>query len=325
MLKRIFNNKKKMNKLSNSVSIIKCKLGGQVPLILSWKLTDDCDFNCCYCNSRKRGLKGIHHEVLKKAISRFYKLGTRRIGFTGGEPLLYKNISDIIEHSRKLGIYTSISTNGWQLDKKIDVIKNIDEVIISLDGRRSFHDKNRRKGSYDKIIRFLKKNSQNHITTKITTASVITKNSIDNINHIIELSKKYGFNCSFQIVRDMTNLSPKEEELKNIVELLINSKKKGISIIHSYSTLRRFLKNPHNTSNSCYAGKIMMMVDSDGYVFPCHDIKGFNPKSIFGGVDDAVENCMEKKCNGCSCNAYTEINQLITLHPETIYNALRNF
>ncbi|MCD6412115.1 radical SAM protein [bacterium] len=50
-------------------------------------------------------------------------LGTKRIQFTGGEPLLRKDIGKIIDYCKKLGILTTVSASGVKVKEKIKKIK----------------------------------------------------------------------------------------------------------------------------------------------------------------------------------------------------------
>lgn len=81
-------------------------------LYLSVAVTTTCNFRCSFCS--KAGQEPLHldskllYSVLQEAI----ELGLTKVEFTGGEPLLYPGILDLIEDLRGQGITTLLVTNG---------------------------------------------------------------------------------------------------------------------------------------------------------------------------------------------------------------------
>ncbi len=89
-------------------------------------VTDRCDFRCVYCMSEqmtflpKRELLTL--EELDRLCSAFIRLGVRKLRLTGGEPLVRRNLMELI---RSLGRHLdsgaleelTLTTNGSQLEK----------------------------------------------------------------------------------------------------------------------------------------------------------------------------------------------------------------
>ena len=60
--------------------------------------------------------------------------GVLFMGFEGGEPLLRRDLPQILEESSKR-FYTSLVTNGWLLKEKVKEIEDyLDHLFVSLDG-----------------------------------------------------------------------------------------------------------------------------------------------------------------------------------------------
>lgn len=86
-------------------------------------VTDRCDFRCVYCMSEhmeflpKRELLTL--EELERLCSAFIRLGVRKLRFTGGEPLVRRNLMWLFERlSERLGEgldELTLTTNGSQL------------------------------------------------------------------------------------------------------------------------------------------------------------------------------------------------------------------
>jgi len=104
-------------------------------------ITDKCNLKCVYCMPSK-GLKFFKDsEVLTdEEIVRFVSIarrhGLRKVRITGGEPLIRKNIIQMVSSLKKTGIQDlSLTTNGILLSKLAGDLKQagLDRVNISLD------------------------------------------------------------------------------------------------------------------------------------------------------------------------------------------------
>lgn len=110
-------------------------------------VTDRCNFRCTYCmpkevfNSDYEFLRRddlLTFEEITRLSNIFSSLGVKKIRLTGGEPLLRKNISVLVEQLAKIDTIEDISltTNGVPLTKELAVqLKNagLRRITISLD------------------------------------------------------------------------------------------------------------------------------------------------------------------------------------------------
>ncbi len=128
------------NKTEDSSEPIKDKYDRQIDY-LRISITDKCNLKCVYCMPSK-GMKYFREdEVLTdEEIIRFVRIarkhGVRKIRITGGEPLVKKNIIDLITSLKETGIHDlSLTTNGIMLSKMAEDLKKagLNRVNISLD------------------------------------------------------------------------------------------------------------------------------------------------------------------------------------------------
>ncbi len=105
-------------------------------------LTELCNLRCRYCMPYDGVCKKKHEEMMTEeetisAIRVAAKLGITKIRLTGGEPLLKKNIVNIVSNIKKIdGIEeVCMTTNAVLLDKYANDLKNagLDRINISLD------------------------------------------------------------------------------------------------------------------------------------------------------------------------------------------------
>lgn len=105
-------------------------------------ITDRCNLRCIYCMPENGIVKKNHNDILRfeetiKIIKAAACLGVNKIRFTGGEPLIVRNIDKLIYQTSKIeGIKDiSLTTNGMLLEDMIEDLKlaGLDRVNISLD------------------------------------------------------------------------------------------------------------------------------------------------------------------------------------------------
>lgn len=158
--------------------------------IVYLELTRACNLKCIHClnNSGIKQKDELTKEDLLKLIKNFSSHGVQEIRFTGGEPLLFNGIYDLIRFATKEGICTSLGTNGTLITK--EVAKKLKEsglkkVVVSIDGNKKTHDKIRGKKNYQKAMNGLKYLQKNGINVRVN--SVIMKSNMDDV---IKLAKK---------------------------------------------------------------------------------------------------------------------------------------
>lgn len=154
------------------------------------ELTRACNLKCIHClnNSGIKQKDELTKEDLLKLIKNFSSHGVQEIRFTGGEPLLFNGIYDLIRFATEEGICTSLGTNGTLVTK--EVAKKLKEsglkkVVVSIDGNKKTHDKIRGRKNYQKAMHGLKYLQKNGINVRVN--SVIMKS---NMEDVIKLAKK---------------------------------------------------------------------------------------------------------------------------------------
>lgn len=102
----------------------------------------------------------LDKEVLKDRISEMSKLGLKSVMYAGeGEPLLHKDIVEIVEYTNKAGIDVALTTNGSLLSKDMaePLIKNSTWIKVSINGATKetyskIHGVSLKSKSFEKVI-----------------------------------------------------------------------------------------------------------------------------------------------------------------------------
>ena len=126
---------------------------------LSIELTTQCNGSCLHCFARS-GISrrsSLPFDLAKGIVDEGYNAGYRHLHITGGEPLLWEGLFELLDHAFDEGYETILmNTNGTLITEEIS--KRLADygsfsISISLDGPEDLHDRIRGKGSYRKAMR----------------------------------------------------------------------------------------------------------------------------------------------------------------------------
>ena len=102
-----------------------------------------CNCRCVMCDIwRIRQIREITAADLEPHLASLRELKVRWVVFSGGEPLMHSDLSALACMLRREGIRTTLLTAGLILERHaVLVAKDMDDVIVSLDGPRGIHDR----------------------------------------------------------------------------------------------------------------------------------------------------------------------------------------
>ncbi len=314
---------------ANFLKSIICK--ANIPIVVSWAITDRCNMRCKYCSVWK---KGASHELSTEQILKTIKLlsgkGTKIFKFTGGEPMLREDIATIINFSHKLGLYTSVSTNGFLFADKIKKIEKLDSVSISLDGPQEIQDSIRGKDAYRLAIAALDIAKRENISASLST--VLSSLNLNSLDYVFGIAHKYNAKVFFQPASrtilfgsEPNPLTPDTYKYKEVISYLVKSKSKNKLIGNSLSGLKHLYHWPQKRTIHCGAGKAIFHLDAQANIDPCSrfTLKG----KRLNVIEHGFENCSRQLsyplgCDECWCYSLIELNFILQLNPSAIINIL---
>ena len=140
----------------------KSKSKSKGPLfIVPWRCTFECDSECVHCTSAGKGAATDELDTAgaMKIVDEVNDFGASFFGITGGQPFLRKDLFKVISYARKLGLNTSIITDGRLMDKAAveNIVKNEVKISISIDGAKKTNDVIRGKGAYAAAVSAIEK------------------------------------------------------------------------------------------------------------------------------------------------------------------------
>ncbi|WP_407282627.1 12,18-didecarboxysiroheme deacetylase [Methanolobus sp. WCC1] len=202
--------------------------------VVVWNVTQRCNLRCvhCYAHSKDMEYKNeLSTEEGMALIDDLADFGCPVILFSGGEPLMRKDLPELAGYARSKGIRAVISTNGTliteEMAKKLKDI-GLSYVGISLDGMRETNDKFRGiEGSFDRALQGLHNCQKEGI--KVGLRFTINRHNVHDIPAIFDLMEKENIPriCFYHLVysgrgSEMVNEDLSLEESRKTVDLLMD-------------------------------------------------------------------------------------------------------
>jgi len=325
--------------LSNIVRMATSSLAARVleqrkPLNIMLAVTDRCTGRCNYCAIPSRKTPEMSLPQILCLLVEARGLGCQRLGIWGGEPLLRRDLGQIIAHAKDLGMFVTVDTNGHLLPKRDEALARVDHLNIALDGDRAAHDAGRGEGSFERTMRGVEHAVGRYLFWTIT---VLNKHNLDQVDWILDQCRDKKFLATFQVLHHNEvlgrneNLHPDEQDLRQTLELLVARKKEGAPVATSLSALEHLLawpdfkvsrQNDYKDYPDCLAGQVYCNVDVDGGLYPCSlfvdEVVPPNVREM--GLAAAMEAMSYPPCNACCATCFTEYNLLFSLDWRTGIN-----
>jgi uncharacterized protein len=298
-------------------------------------IAHDCNLACKYCFAEEGEYHGrralMSYEVGKKALDFLIKnSGNRRnleVDFFGGEPLMnWQVVKDLVAYGREQEkihnkhFRFTITTNGVLLNDEIQefVNKEMDNVVLSLDGRKEINDQMRPfrngKGSYDLIVPKFQKLAESRNQEKYYIRGTFTRNNLDFSNDIMHFADLGFKQMSIEpVVGDESDpyaireedLPKIREEYDKLAKMMIEREKegKGFNFFHFMIDLNGGPCVAKRLSG-CGSGTEYLAVTPWGDLYPCHQFVG-QDDFLMGNVDDGIVK-PEIADDFRSCNVYSK-------------------
>ena len=320
-------------KLSTRLSFINTVLKAKIfkkrtPFFVSWAITNRCNKKCKYCNIWNVNSEELNTKQVLSIIDELSQLGTQMVHFTGGEPLLREDIGVILDYCHKKHILTSINSNGSLVPQRIDELISLNLLGLSLDGPAEVHDYIRGEGAYREVIEAI--NIAKHKGKEVRMLIVLSQSNLNAIDFLLEKAREFDAPVLFQpathllLGGDNKNpITPEDREYKRAIIELIAKKRKTKYIGNSVSGLKFLYYWPNLKRIRCMASFISCRIESDGRLYTCfrNQLQGSQIDGRNLSVRAAFSCLPSLYCDCCCCASFVEINCLLALKIDTLFNS----
>ncbi|WP_375738787.1 pyrroloquinoline quinone biosynthesis protein PqqE [Pseudomonas boanensis] len=314
------------------------------PLWLLAELTYRCPLQCPYCSNPLDFAR--HGDELSTAqwievFRQARELGAAQLGFSGGEPLVRRDLEELVHAARELGYYTNLITSGIGLSEaRIDALSEagLDHIQVSFQAA-------------DEEVNNLLAGSTKAFQHKLAMARAVKaagypmvlnfvthRHNIDRIDRIIELCLALEADfvelatCQFYGWAELNRagLLPTREQLQRAERITNEYRARLVAEKHPckliFVTPDYYEERPKACMNGW--GNLFLDITPDGTALPCHSARqlpvqfpnvrehslghiwnesfGFNRFRGYDWMPEPCRSCDEKERDfgGCRCQAF---------------------
>jgi 12,18-didecarboxysiroheme deacetylase len=202
--------------------------------VVVWNVTRACNLSCVHCYARaseRTHDKELTYDQGIALIDDLAEFGVPVLLFSGGEPLMRRDLVDLASYAVKKGMRAVISTNGTLITpQKAEELKQIglSYVGVSLDGMEEINDRFRgKKGAFKEALAGIK-NCQ-EMGLKVGLRFTINRMNINEIPYIFDLLEENGIPrvCFYHLVyagrgSDLVDQALEHGETRKAVDLIMD-------------------------------------------------------------------------------------------------------
>jgi MoaA/NifB/PqqE/SkfB family radical SAM enzyme len=306
--------KQKRNKLEKEKPLVYEKIkkfenmvkGGKSIAIVRVEHSYQCNFSCEHCcitELRQPGVKPAMMEIenIKNLADQADAYGLARWVITGGEPLVFENLEEIVNAIGPKRFFIACDTNGWFLDdEKAKYLKKIgvDKVQISIDGScPEVHDKFRRKeGSHERTMRAIDASLKAGLSVIVQTVAISQRLRSGEFKDFLKLinSKGVGVYISFG--------KPVGAWKGEFGSLITKADLEYVEELEKKYNVFTHLTPSYGMKGSCIAGCGMVSITAGGEVTPCPYMHISMGNVLDEPLDKILERTMKNKYFGGKVN-----------------------
>jgi MoaA/NifB/PqqE/SkfB family radical SAM enzyme len=334
-------------KLRYAGRLLRNLLSGEPSLTLAFLLpTYRCNLRCTYCSSPYLKTPELTTDQWLAVVDELADLGCRRITILGGEPLVRQDVPEIIERVRERGMSCVLGSNGVLVKRRIDELRLLNTLVLSLDGVGATNDEVRGEGVFEAIKEAIAAARGLGIPVKINaTLSAKTAPALDDLLAFID---QHDLHLTVNIMRSevsdlwhhAASIKAEDDEIRHTLERLAALARTNPRLLLSEETYRfgaqwrsysrdRFEAGELSSddplirkSPPCQAARYYMTIEPDGTVYPCRITVGriLGGNVVTDGVEAAWRRLHDHLCVTCYTPCLVELNYLFSMRLRVLVN-----
>jgi radical SAM protein with 4Fe4S-binding SPASM domain len=257
------------------------------PASIDFFITSRCNLSCahCFANRSQQEKTDLPLKDIDSVLNQLEQMGVLEVRITGGEPLLHREITKILQLLGEKRVRKVLLTNGTLLSEEIVLVLKASGITptVSLDDSEAEeHDHFRGvKGSHERTLEGLKLLQKHGVQYGINCC--LNQKNIDRYQNIINLAAKYGASrialLDLKPIGQMSNNPtwvPSDKDYQAIFKRLLVARAKNRKIevsldafLHCYPMQESILLAKKGVV-SCKAGISRLSIGSDGSIYPCN-------------------------------------------------------
>ena len=268
------------------------------PLTVWLELTKKCNMRCIHCMVENEETS-LSFQDAEKIISMLHEAKVFKLYITGGEPLLWNQLPELVGCAHSENIWTLVQTNGTLLTDSMaeKLVQNhvgaIDITVYGINAKT--HDYiTGSPGSFNKVLNAVQTCKQHGI--KVLLSFMVLSHNLDELPNFFKWAESRGLGL-LHVRRYIANsvedplrpLNPKFKEsltksLDNLKSINANGEKVHVEFEES------FLLHQSLGLNTCPAAHQLCSIDVEGRISPCPYIRYFGENILEQNFEDVWSN-----------------------------------
>ncbi len=171
----------------------------KAPFTIAWEVTRACAYACVHCRAdaqHKPDPRELNTEEAFQLIDRLTEFGSPILIFTGGDPMMRRDLFDVIRYAADKGLRCSLTPTATALPtlERLQQAKDagIRRIALSLDApRAAVHDNFRKvEGSWERTMEILRRAKEIGLSVQVNTT--VAKHNVDILTEMIPFIEEVG-------------------------------------------------------------------------------------------------------------------------------------
>jgi MoaA/NifB/PqqE/SkfB family radical SAM enzyme len=287
------------------------------PVLCNYYVTYRCNATCGFCDIWERPSPYVTVSSVEQNLRDLRQLGVKVIDFTGGEPLLHRQIDQLLTLAKGMGFITTLTTNALLYPKYADrLARKVDMLHFSLDSPvKEEHDRSRGVACFDAVMQSIQ--IAGTLNERPDVLFTVFEHNIHQIRQVWEeiclpnnLVLILNPVFDYKDVRTGGRLSE-----ATLNELLAWGKRRNVYLNAGFVALRRDGGNRTQQPVCKAASSTLVISPENKLVLPCYHL-GLEEIPIEGNLyplylSDQVQQLVALEgrlpaCEGCAINCYMQ-------------------
>lgn len=339
-----------LTSIRDAARLLAGRLGGRPRLLVAFIYpTYRCNLRCAYCESPLLKTQEMSTGKWLAVIDELAGLGCRRVSVLGGEPLLRPDLPEMLQRIRERGMASVLVSNGTLVKRRIEELRGVGTLVLSLDGPEEVNDSLRGQGVFAAVSEAIGMARSRGIPVKLN--AVVSSATEPMLDELMDFVERQDVSLTINPVRpegasllgDLGELLLGERDKRETFKRLARLARTSRRVLFSEATYR-FAARWGDYSKSrlsareleaegpwrkeappCQAGRYYLSIEPDGRAYPCvmtvGEIDGGSV--VEGGVEAAWKRLQGHSCRACYAPCLVELNHLFSLKPPVLLNFLR--
>ncbi|MBC8154742.1 MAG: radical SAM protein [Bacteroidetes bacterium] len=287
------------------------------PVLCNYYVTYRCNATCSFCDIWERPSPYVTPKNVRDNLRDLRRLGVRVIDFTGGEPLLHRQLPQLLAEAKQQGFITTITTNALLYPKQAERLRGlVDMLHFSLDSPvADEHDRSRGVTCFDKVMESIQ--IARSLGERPDILFTVFEHNVHQIKAMHEeICQPNGLVLILNPVFEYNTVETGDQFSEDALrQMTWWGKQKNVYLNDAFVALRRDGGN-HINKPVCRAGSTTLVISPENkLVLPCYHL-GLKELPIDGDLYNLYQSADVQRlvalegrlpaCEGCAINCYMQ-------------------